>query len=192
MSKSAARKTAKHVFRASSSLVCRASHTVYHLVIVLPHNDLWARPQSFIYQEKSSIYYWKNVAIVCENANRCGSHWGKVSAGVAMEAMKGSEVCAQDTCMWGSGRGSVSIWWMGMCMNSILYTNCSLTHSFLMTSHFWPGTPQVYKVKQNTQNVMKIIKCILFVQMPCVDKVMEPYNNKVMEPKWTTFFRENL
>lgn len=37
---------------------------------------------------------------------------GKVPVGVAMEAKKGSEVCEcvlKHTCMWGSGRGSVSI-----------------------------------------------------------------------------------
>ena len=36
----------------------------------------------------------------------------KVPVGVAMEAKKGSEVCVcalKHTCMWGSGRGSVSI-----------------------------------------------------------------------------------
>ena len=45
-------------------------------------------------------------------------YWGKVPVGVAMEAKKGSEVCVcvrvcvcvlKQTCMWGSGRGSVSI-----------------------------------------------------------------------------------
>jgi hypothetical protein len=53
-------------------------------------------------------------------------------------------VCSSTIACGGLGE-EVAIWWMGMCLNSIVYTNCSLTHSFLMTGHFWPGTPQVYK-----------------------------------------------
>ena len=110
-----------------SNIISRASHTVYRLVIVQPQNELWARPQKrFIYQscKNCSMYYWNNVAIVCENANRCGSREGKIilakdSRGGEMEAKKGSEVCvcAQTHMCMGSGRGSVSIWWMGMCLN---------------------------------------------------------------------------
>ena len=139
-----------------SKIWSRASHTVSCLVIVLPQNELWARPQkSLIYQscEKSSIYYWNNVVIVCENANRCGSRGGKILLGKGshggfhgcQEGEWGVCVCAQTHIHVESGRGCGSIWWMGMCLNTILVTNCSLTHSFLMTGHFWPGTPQVYK-----------------------------------------------
>ncbi len=72
---------------------------------------------------------------------------------VPMEAKKGGIRCVcVCVCVWVCTRVSAqrhlhvmllerSAW---MCSNSILYANCSLTHSFLIADHSWPETPQVY------------------------------------------------
>ena len=44
---------------------------------------------------------------------------------------------------------------MGMCMNSILYTDCSLTYSFLMTGHHIKHP----KFNENHQHLFCVFRC---------------------------------
>ncbi len=123
---------------------------VYRHAMVLPHNELWARPQKSIHIgcqscEKSSILLKR-----CCNFMRTGD----VPAGERLCWAKVPMVAAWDprcvgvwACMWVWVLACVcvSIWQMRMYLRSVFYTKCSLPHSFLMTGHFWPGTPRVYK-----------------------------------------------
>ncbi len=61
---------------------------------------------------------------VCVDFKQVRCPWDKNSIGDI-----GHKVCVcvstQSTC-----------WCVGMCLNSVLYTNCSLSHSFIMAAHF--------------------------------------------------------
>lgn len=54
----------------------------------------------------------------------------------------------------------VSIWQKGMYLNSVIYTNSSIPHSFVMTGHFWPGKPRVCKCWINHRKLLHRISII--------------------------------
>ena len=135
---------------------------VYRHAMVLPHNELWARPQKSIHIgcqscEKSSILLKR-----CCNFMRTGDVpagerlcWAKVPMVVAWDPRC---VCV---CVCACVRVYVCVcvcvcvcWHVCVCPydkwgctwdRSVFYTKCSLPHSFLMPDHFCPGTPRVYK-----------------------------------------------
>lgn len=58
----------------------------------------------------------------------------------------------------------VEVWKrVDMCLNTVLYINCNLTHSFPMTGHFWQGTPWMHTSSIKHTNVKKKISHLFYV-----------------------------
>jgi hypothetical protein len=96
---------------------------------------------------------------VCSNTHACGG--------------LGEEVCPSDewACAWTQFHTLIVV--------SPIHFPCLVI--FDQEHHRWT------KVKWNTTFYENHQKCILCVQMPCVDEVMEPYDNQI---KLSTSFRE--
>ncbi len=117
-------------------------------------NKLWVRPKkSYIYKscEKSSLYYYNNVVIVCENCRQVWFPLGKDSTGerfpwgLPRKPRRGASCVCVCVCVCVGESKCVLIWWMA-CAWTQFYTVIVVSPiHFWWTGHFWLGTPQVYK-----------------------------------------------
>ncbi len=114
----------------SKSKMCNDNSFMYSILLGHRSATEWlvskASKKLYIAElQESCMCHWDNVAgffLMRVDFQQVWLPWGKNSTG--------------DRFLWRFPKERS----VGMCLNSILHTYCSLTHSFLMASHFRPET----------------------------------------------------